>query len=158
MMSEHTESHEEMMKRHREERSRHREKAEKRAAGGAATLARGGEAAHKRHEHEKLARGGPAKDEGGIGEDGSMKGMESYTAGDPDVEKEAERRARGGPVMKKGKMPTMVHGSAPRHHSNRPGRKSGGSVGADSHPMTEASKLKMPEGLSRDGGVDREDD
>lgn len=101
--------------------------------------------------------GATAKGPGDIGEDGSMKGMESYTAGDPKVEKEAEKRAKGGAIHK-GKMPRMVHGSAPRHHTNRPGRKSGGSVGADSHPMTEASRLKAPEGLSRDGGVDREDD
>lgn len=135
------------MKRHREERSRHAEH-----------RARGGEMAHKRKEHEKLARGGKAESgPGEIGEDGSMKGMESYTADHPDVEKEAERRAKGG-AIKKGKMPRMVHGEAPRHHTNRPGRKSGGSVGADSHPMTEAARLKPTENLTRDGGVDREDD
>ena len=133
------ESREDMKRRHSEERRRARggkaEKAEKRARGGKADEGIG-------------ATGGP---------DGSTKGMEIRTAGDPDVVKEAERRKRGGGVHK-GKMPTMVHGSAPRHHANRPGRKSGGSVGADSHPMTEAARLKGPEGLSRDGGVDREDD
>lgn len=144
-MSAHTESHEEMMKRHREERSRHREKAAERAHGGKA-------------EHEKRARGGESKGgPGAIGEDGSMKGMESYTADHPDVEKEAERRAKGG-ALRKEKMPRMVHGEAPRHHVNRPGRKSGGSIGADSHPMTEAARLSAPEGLSRNSGVDREDD
>lgn len=145
-MSEHTESHEEMRKRHKEER---------RAFGGA--LARGGEASHKRKEHEKLARGGESKGEGDIGEDGSMKGMESYTAKPNHVEEEAERRAKGG-AIKKGKMPRMVHGEAPRHHTNRPGRKGGGSIGADSHPMTEAARLKPTDNLTRDGGVDREDD
>lgn len=103
-----------------------------------------------RHE-EKRAKGG------GIGDVGKVK-TESYTAGDPDTEKEAEKRKRGGGVHK-GKMPTMVHGSAPKHHGNRPGRKSGGSVGADSHPMTSAAKLSPPEGMSnRAGGVDKMDD
>ena len=55
-------------------------------------------------------------------------------------------------------MPRMIHGSAPHHHMNRPGRKSGGSVGADSHPMTSAAKLSAPEGLNRATGVDKEDD
>lgn len=152
-MEAHTESHEEMMKRHREERGRHRERAKERARGGET------KAEERREEERKAhrARGGETKGPGDIGEDGSTKGMESYTAGDPKVEKEAERRAKGGAIRRE-KMPRMVHGEAPRHHTNRPGRKSGWSIGADSHPMTEASRLKMPEGLSRDGGVDREDD
>lgn len=108
-----------------------------------------------RARHEEAKGGGI----GDIGMDGSMKGMESYTAGNPKVEKEAEKRARGGKVHK-GKMPRMVHGSAPMHHGNRPGRKSGGSVGADSHPMTAASRLSEPEGMSgrTSNKVDREDD
>lgn len=111
---------------------------------------------HKRKEHERRAKGGGI---GAVGENESMKGMESYTAGDPKTEKEAEKRKRGGAVMKKGKMPHMVHGSAPHHHHNRPGRKRGGSVGADSHPMTEAARLTMPEGMHKDyGKLDREDD
>lgn len=105
----------------------------------------------KRRDHEARAKGG------GVGEVGPVK-TESYTAGDPDTQKEAERRKRGGAV-RKGKMPHMVHGSAPHHHGNRPGRKRGGSMGADSHPMTEAAKLTMPEGAGRDyGKLDREDD
>ena len=106
-------------------------------------------ARHEEKEHEKRAKGG------GIGAMNDK--MESYSGTGSDTEKEAERRARGGKVHK-GKMPRMIHGSAPHHHGNRPGRKRGGSVGADSHPMTEASSLKMPEGLSRSGGTDKEDD
>lgn len=96
---------------------------------------------------------------GGIGAVGPVK-TESYAGTGSETEKEAEKRKRGGKVtMRKGNMPHMVHGSAPKHHGNRPGRKSGGSVGADSHPMTAASKLSMAEGVSRDSGkVDREDD
>lgn len=103
-----------------------------------------------RHE-EKRAKGG------GIGDVSDKTKMEKYSGGDSDTAKEAERRARGGKVHK-GKMPTMVAGHAPRHHGNRPGRKSGGAAGADSHPMTQASRLTAPEGLSRDNRVDREDD
>jgi hypothetical protein len=105
-------------------------------------------ARHEEHD-KKRAKGG------GIGAMNDK--MESYTAGNPDTEKEAEKRARGGKVHK-GKMPRMVHGSAPHHHGNRPGRKRGGSMGADSHPMTEASRLEAPEGMSRRDGVDKEDD
>ena len=107
-------------------------------------------------EHHKRAHGGGI---GAIGKDESTKGEESYTAGDPDTEKEAKRRARGGKVHK-GKAPRMVHGHMPHHHHNRPGRKRGGSMGADSHPMTEAAKLTEPEGMSgrTSNRVDREDD
>lgn len=126
--------------------------------GKAKGRARGGETAAEERKEEHRARGGKTeKGPGDIGEDGSTKGMESYAGTGSDTEKEAERRAKGG-ALRKERMPRMIHGSAPHHNGNRPGRKSGGSVGADSHPMTEASRLKGPEGLSRDGGVDREDD
>jgi hypothetical protein len=126
--------------------------------GGKAKRARGGETAAEERKEEHRARGGKTeKGPGDIGEDGSMKGMESYTAGKPKVEEEAERRAKGGAIRKE-RMPRMIQGSAPHHNGNRPGRKSGGAVGADSHPMTEASRLRGAEGLSREGGVDREDD
>jgi hypothetical protein len=114
-------------------------------------------ARHEAKEHKeehKRAKGGAL---GGIGGVDDGKKTESYTAGDPDTEKEAERRKRGGGVHK-GKMPTMVHGRMPHHHGNRPGRKRGGAMGADSHPMTEASKLEAPVGMSRRDGVDKEDD
>lgn len=150
-MSSHTESHEEMKKRHHEERKRHHEHAKERARGGET------KAEERREEEHKRARGGETKGPGDIGEDGSMKGMESYAGTGSDTEKEAEKRARGG-ALRKERMPRMIHGAAPHHNGNRPGRKSGGAVGADSHPMTEAARLKGPEGLSREGGVDREDD
>lgn len=93
---------------------------------------------------------------GGIGGVGPVK-TEVYSGAGSKTIEEANRRAKGGKVHK-GKMPMMVHGSAPRHHGNRPGRKSGGAVGADSHPMTSAAKLSAPEGLSRTTSVDKEDD
>jgi hypothetical protein len=66
---------------------------------------------------------------------------EVYSGGDSGTAREAAKsRARGGSVAKKGAM--HVAGNASRHmRLDRRGRKSGGSVGADSHPMTEASKL-----------------
>jgi hypothetical protein len=110
-------------------------------------------ARHEEHDkkHER-AKGG------GIGAIGKVK-EESYAGTGSDTEKEAERRARGGKVHK-GKMPMMMHGKAPKHHANRPGRKRGGSMGADSHPMTEASRLSEPQGMSgrTSNRVDREDD
>jgi hypothetical protein len=81
-----------------------------------------------------------------------------YSGVGSETEKEAERRKRGGAIMHKGKMPTMVAGHAPKHHENRPGRKSGGSVGADSHPMSSAAHLEPVEGMSRGDKEDREDD
>jgi hypothetical protein len=85
---------------------------------------------------------------GGIGAVPDNVKVQNMGGADSNTAKEAERRKRGGAV--KGKMPMMVHGGAPKHHGNRPGRKSGGAVGADSSPMTQASRLTSPEGLSRD--------
>src|SRR5450755_1296796 len=98
-----------------------------------------------RHEEKEKprARGGAA----GAGDIKENQKVQSYAGTDSEVEKAAERRKRGGGVHK-GKMPRMVHGNMPHHHENRPGRKRGGSVGADSHPMTEAATLKQPEGMS----------
>lgn len=97
---------------------------------------------------------------GGVGAVPENAKAESYAGTGSRTEKEAERRAKGGAVkMHKGRMPHMIAGHAPRHHGNRPGRKAGGSVGADSHPMTEASRLSAPEGMHKDyTKLDREDD
>jgi hypothetical protein len=109
-----------------------------------------------RARHEEMKHHEKRKDGGGIGGVGKVK-EESYAGTGSDTEKEAEKRKRGGSV-KKGKMPHMVHGRMPHHHMNRPGRKRGGSMGADSHPMTEASRLEKPEGLNYDTKVNKEDD
>jgi len=114
----------------------------------------------ERHEAEKRKRGGKVcKAKGGeVGDDEKAPKEEVYAGKDSKTEEESERRKRGGAVMKKGKMPTMIHGSAPKHHGNRPGRKAGGSVGSDSHPMTSASRLEAPEGMGKGYKEDREDD
>ena len=78
---------------------------------------------------------------------------------DSNVVKEAERKAHGGRTHKH-KMPHMMHvdGKKARHRMDRPGRKRGGSVGADSHPLTEAAHLSSPAGEKGGYHLDREDD
>ncbi len=107
-------------------------------------------------EEEKRRRGGKVEKraEGGDIED---KGKpEAYDAKGSRVLEEAEKRRRGGKVSH-GKMPHFVEGHARHHLGNRPGRKSGGSVGADAHPLTSAARLTSREGGLR-AGTDKEDD
>src|SRR5262245_1233413 len=78
--------------------------------------------------HHKRASGG------GIGDDEKMPKEEVYSGGDSGTMREAKKRKRGGGMH--------VSGAAAKHgRLDRRGRKSGGAVGADSRPMTEASKL-----------------
>lgn len=95
---------------------------------------------HKLHPiHHKRARGG------GVGDDEKMPKEEVYSGAGSRTEEEAKRRARGG------KAPMHVAGAASKHHRlDRRGRKSGGSVGADTSPLTTASRLSAPE----KGGAD----
>ena len=100
--------------------------------------------------HHKRARGG------GIGEVEEKK-EEVYSGGDSGTMREAKRKSGG--RMHGGKAPMHVDGHASKHHRlDRRGRKRGGSVGADSHPMTEASKLTKAEGQNDNYRLDREDD
>jgi hypothetical protein len=62
----------------------------------------------------------------------------SYTA-DSNVKKEAEERKDGGRVKKK-KEGEKVEGKMTKMRLDRPGRKSGGRVGADSGPLSSAAK------------------
>src|SRR5580658_6481592 len=122
-------------------------------------------ASHEGHSghpiHHKRARGGGVANERGdedaeeLGEGhedarkGTMK-AEVYAGKGSNTEKEAERRknggkrAAGGKVATKPKLPALAVGGAPSRHirMDRRGRKRGGSVGADSHPLTEASRMK----------------
>lgn len=63
----------------------------------------------------------------------SMPKEENYNGSENNVEKEAEKKKRGGHV--KGEGPK-------KHRLDRPGRKRGGGVGADMHPLSSASKVK----------------
>lgn len=74
-----------------------------------------------------------------------------YAGGSSNVVKEANERKRGGRVRKKevGK----VEGAKARMRLDRPGRKTGGRVGADSAPLSSAART-----TSRDGGGDDSED
>lgn len=71
-----------------------------------------------------------------------------YAGRDSNVVKEADERKSGGRVKKKdmgkpeGKMSKM--------RLDRPGRKSGGRVGADKSPLSSAAKVSGPGGSSED--------
>ena len=119
--------------------------------------------------HHKRARGGGVEDEGEGHEDNEK--AEVYEGAGSRTEKEAERRKRGGKraaggqvaakVAAKPKVPALAVGGTPSRHirMDRRGRKRGGSVGADSHPLTEASHLREAEGEKHHyGSLDSEDD
>lgn len=125
-------------------------------------------AGHEHHPiHHKRARGGGVEEEGeGHEDDRDERGKEEvYEGKGSRTEAEAERRKRGGKRANGGKAPTKmpalaVGGAASRHvRMDRRGRKRGNSVGADSHPLTEASRLTEAEGEKRHyGSLDPEDD
>jgi len=114
------------------------------------------------HKEHRRARGGSTEGEG--------KPMDR--AEDKETEKEADERTygghkRGGHVKKRahggkvhhGKTPMHVDGKAPAHHRmDRPGRKRGGGVGADTSPMTTAAKLTAPKGEHDQKTEDKRDD
>jgi hypothetical protein len=103
---------------------------------------RGGKAKRER-DHEKRAAGGPV-----MLANGGMAGL----TGAPAALK------RGGKVHH-GSMPMHVDGKAPRHHRmDRPGRKRGGGIGADTSPMTAAARLTAPRGEHDQTKTDARDD
>lgn len=77
-----------------------------------------------KHRHKKRADGGRT----------NMK-----VSGNPDVFKEAEEKKRGGKCRATGgKVVGLMTGGAVRPRLDRPGRKSGGRVGADKSPLSSA--------------------
>lgn len=58
--------------------------------------------------------------------------------GNPEVFKEAKERKRGGRAMK-------MEGAAAKMRLDRPGRKTGGRVGADKSPLSTAARTTSPE-------------
>jgi hypothetical protein len=89
---------------------------------------------HKSHHHGKhKASGGRT---------------EMKVSGNPDVFKEAEEKKKGGRV---GKHVGSIHGKHPAHRMDRPGRKSGGRVGADRSPLSSAHGVSSP---AKDGETD----
>ena len=70
--------------------------------------------------------------------------MPDKVSGNPNVFKEAAERKDGGKVTKRkdgGKVIGLMTGGAVRPRLDRPGRKSGGRVGADKSPLTGAHRV-----------------
>lgn len=65
---------------------------------------------------------------------------EMKVSGNPDVFQEAEERKKGGRAKRKdgGKVIGLMTGGGVRPRLDRPGRKSGGRVGADKSPLSSA--------------------
>lgn len=67
-------------------------------------------------------------------------------SGNPNVFKEAAERKNGGAVKRNagGKVIGRMDGGAVRPRLDKPGRKSGGRVGADKSPLSSAHKVSSP--------------
>lgn len=87
------------------------------------------------------------------GEVGGQRGL-PYNAQGSEVEKEAEEKKGGGRVGRKAGGRAM--GESAKRRFDRPGRKRGGAVGADMHPLSSASKVRPAQGhtdtMSGEGG------
>jgi len=104
---------------------------------------------HKHHHHGKGKKGG-----GRIG---------LVASGNPDVLEEAHEdkdgeetgheRKRGGKVKKAKKERHEMEGKEPKKRMDRPGRKRGGAVGANTSPLSTAHKA----GHGTDGSSDPKD-
>lgn len=68
---------------------------------------------------------------------------EMKVSGNPDVFKEAEEKKHGGKVKRAtgGKVIGLMTGGGVRPRLDRPGRKSGGRVGADKSPLSSAHSM-----------------
>lgn len=73
-------------------------------------------------------------------------------SGNPDVFKEADERKKGGKVKRatggkvpEGKVVGLMTGGGVRPRLDRPGRKSGGRVGADKSPLSSANRTVAAE-------------
>lgn len=81
---------------------------------------------HKAHHHGKHKASGGRTD--------------MVVSGNPDVLKEAHEKKKGGRVHK-AKHVGHMHGGVARHRLDRPGRKTGGRVGADKSPLSSAHSV-----------------
>lgn len=77
---------------------------------------------------------------------------EAYAGGGSNVEKEAEEKKHGGKVRHHRKHGGHVDGDHGHRRMDRPGRKRGGSVGADMHPLSSAAKVKDADGHKAEEG------
>jgi hypothetical protein len=80
-----------------------------------------------------------------------------YNAKGSETEKEAEEgRAKGGRMKKK--AGGMVEGHEKKARLDRPGRKRGGKIGADSAPLTTAGKIRDASEHKTDDDADAAED
>lgn len=92
--------------------------------------------------------------DGGKAEEG-----EKYAGGNPNVIKEAEEKKKGGAVKKKrkdgGTVLGLMTGGAVRPRLDRPGRKTGGRVGANTSPLSTAHSKSSPSATpkTQEGGL-----
>ena len=77
-----------------------------------------------------------------------------YAGEDSNVVKEARKRKRGGSCMKKGGL--AVEGKKSHERMDRPKRASGGKIGAEKSPFTEAKRTSNRPGadIQSEGGQD----
>jgi hypothetical protein len=94
---------------------------------------------------------------GRLAEESSQKDM-PYNAQGSNVEKEAEEKKSGGRVKRKAGGAAM--GDSAKKRFDRPGRKRGGAIGADMHPLSSAAKIRPASGhtdtMSGEGGDSKE--
>jgi hypothetical protein len=114
---------------------------------------------HHHHPRAEHAKGGKIESvkHGDFAHDKAP--SEVYAGKDSNVVHEAEAKKWGGRTKRKlggaAKMAHMkhvghVHGEHAHHHAGRKPRKSGGKVGADTHPLTSAHKGTQPKGRKFD--------
>lgn len=85
---------------------------------------------------------------------------EPYDAAGSHVEKEADEMHRGGRKKRRhgGRAEhDEIHGHMGKRRLDRPGRKRGGAIGADTHPLTTASKVTNAEGHEAEDGNSEDD-
>lgn len=87
-------------------------------------------------------------------------GKIDLVSGNPNVIKEARERKKGGKVLAKklgGKVIGLMTGGAVRPRLDRPGRKSGGRVGANLAPLSTAAKASSAEKTpkTQEGGASK---
>lgn len=133
----------------------HHDKHPERKRGGKVHKREDGGMVDERQETPERKRGGSIL--GPESGNDSTAGAEVYAGKGSKVLEKAEKRKRGGSVHKK--HPMHVEGGKARHgRLDRPGRKRGGGVGADTSPMTAASKLTPAEGQRAGFKIGKEDD
>lgn len=83
-------------------------------------------------------------------------GLPMVASGNPNVIKEAEEKKRGGRAKRKdgGKVIGLMTGGGVKPRMDRPGRKSGGAVGANKMPLSTAHRATGAGAEKRGGEPD----